>query len=277
MMKQPRQSPRIALSTRAGLTGSFPLWTEIANLTRVAGLDLDLSTWPRRFLLHAGPWPEALRHPSVRGVWLRASQLLSYAYSAETCLDAAANPGSGEKIIVVQQDAILGNGAPESVVKAIARWRNAYPESHAPRIALALAPTDRSGGREHLQRLQLLRYLAAEWDLDLALDLLGRVDDTWEAEAAVVKIVPRLCMLRIPYPILNPSDMTRSRMTKRVLAAAIDSGYDGIISISPPLKPWNMSRHAVLDTTTEAVMALRRQIRTRGNVTLEPPWRESMF
>ncbi|HET8523153.1 MAG TPA: hypothetical protein VFL82_07965 [Thermomicrobiales bacterium] len=276
-MKQPRQSPQIALSTRAGLTGSFPLWTEIANLTRVAGLDLDLSSRPRRFLLHAAPWPEALRHPAVRAIWLRASQLLSDGYAAETCIDAVSNPASGEKTIVVQQDAILGNGAPESVIKAVARWRNAYPESVAPRVALALAPTDRSGGREHLQRLQLIRYLAAEWDLDLALDLLGRIDETWEAEAAVVKIAPRLRVLRIPYPIVSPVDTTRNRMAKRVLTAAIDSGYDGIISIAPPLKPWNMSRHVVLDTSTEAVMALRRQIRTRGSVTLEPPWRESMF
>jgi hypothetical protein len=277
MMKQPRQSPQIALSTRAGLTGSFPLWTEIANLTRVAGLDLDLSNWPRRFLLHADPWPEAFRHPAVHGIWLRASQLLSDPNAGATCIDAASTPASGEKTIVVQQDAILGSGAPESVIKAIARWHNAYPESHSPRVALALAPTDRNGGREHLQRLQLIRYLAAEWDLDLALDLLGRIDETWEAEAAVLKIIPRLRVLRIPYPIISPIDTTRSRMTKRVLIAAIDSGYDGIISIAPPLKPWNMSRHAVLDATTEAVMALRRQIRTRGSVTLEPPWRESMF
>ena len=46
-------------------------------------------------------------------------------------------------------------------------------------------------------QLGALRHFAEEWDLGVALDLTGRLDPTWEAEAAVTRLGQRLQLLRV--------------------------------------------------------------------------------
>jgi hypothetical protein len=119
---------------------------------------------------------------------------------------------------------------------AAIQMRERLPEST--RIALATRPRNPDGGRGHLSRLSLLRSVAEEWDFDLALDLSGPVDWLWEAEAAVLRLGPRLRLIRVTCPSPALDTHIRSRLTQRTIAAAVDSAFDGVIAVVVPLPFW---------------------------------------
>ncbi|HYI24918.1 MAG TPA: hypothetical protein VD767_05865, partial [Thermomicrobiales bacterium] len=66
------------------------------------------------------------------------------------------------------------------------------------RFALGVQGARVSSGHDQLAELTALRHMAEEWDLDLALDLSGDVPHYLEAEAAVLRLLPRLTLVRIP-------------------------------------------------------------------------------
>jgi len=94
------------------------------------------------------------------------------------------------------------------------------------------------GGRAHLAQLTLLRRLAAEWEFDLAFDLAGRVDPRWEAEAAVVRLGSRLRVVRIGGAVLKGSWAPPARLAARTMTAALHSPDLLLLSLVPPLYPW---------------------------------------
>jgi len=105
-----------------------------------------------------------------------------------------------------------------------------------PRVAVGIRGADRG----HLDQLRAIRRLAEEWDLDVALDLTGSVPRDWEAEAAIMRLLPRLALVRItpvaddgPYrtPIVGRSIAARS------VAILADQGYTGPISVAAPAHP----------------------------------------
>ena len=65
----------------------------------------------------------------------------------------------------------------------------------------------------HPDRLVVLRRLAEEWDFDLALDLCGPIDPTWESEAAISKLMPRLTLVRIGPTESRPPDRATATST----------------------------------------------------------------
>jgi hypothetical protein len=124
------------------------------------------------------------------------------------------------------------------------------------RVALAVRPRNPEGGRAHLTRLSLLRNLAEEWDLDLALDLSGPVDWLWEAEAAVSRLAPRLRLLRIAHPVPTLDGHTRSRLMQRTIAACADAGFGGVIAVVCPMPIWRWRAPAALERS--ATVAVER-------------------
>jgi hypothetical protein len=87
---------------------------------------------------------------------------------------------------------------------------------------IGLPPYALRGGRPHLVQLGGVRRFAEEWDLSIALDLCGRFDPTWEAEAAIARLGERLSILRMPMSAPSRAAVGRDRVACRALHAAID-------------------------------------------------------
>lgn len=89
------------------------------------------------------------------------------------------------------------------------------------------------------------RRVAEEWDLDLALDLSGPIPPGWEAEAAVMRMLPRLTLVRLCGWLPGASaDVNESptRIAARSIAMLADQGYAGLVSIVQ-----TRNRHALDD------------------------------
>jgi hypothetical protein len=140
-------------------------------------------------------------------------------------------------------------------LNAAIRLRAMIPDSAD--VALAVRPRNADGGRSHLVRLSLLRNQAEEWDLGLALDLTGPVDWLWEAEAAVVRMMPRLRLVRLLHPLPAVDGHVRSRLTQRTIAACADNAFDGWISVVAAVPVWRWrSPDALERTVSEAAERL---------------------
>jgi hypothetical protein len=115
----------------------------------------------------------------------------------------------------------------------------------------------------HLDHVANLRRMAEEWDLDLSLDLTGPGIEEWEAEATLMRLFPRLTMVRIRP--LHTSDgalsaESSSRVAFRTIVMLADQAYSGLISIAPemadlarfipgsfpPLRPVSLTRDEIL-------------------------------
>jgi hypothetical protein len=118
------------------------------------------------------------------------------------------------------------------------------------RVAIGLTPSALRGGRSHLVQLSSVRRVAEEWDLGVALDLAGRFDPTWEAEAAISRIGRRLRLLRLTASAPSRSAVGRDRVACRALHAAIDRAENLEVAIAPsapaplPVTPRAASRAA---------------------------------
>lgn len=111
----------------------------------------------------------------------------------------------------------------------------------APRIAVGIRAIDLGSERGHLDHVLSIRHLAEEWDLDVALDLTGRVPRDWEAEAAIMRLLPRLALVRISTEMAQGSyhrPVTGQSIATRSIAILADQGYSGSISLAPMTHPF---------------------------------------
>lgn len=234
--------PRFAVSSRSTpLLGCDDL-LRVADAAGIDGVDLDLagSSLRRRFV-HG----ERLTNPGgVLSLWL------------PPCVRSTEDPPPiamavhGGTVVVDEERGSAPNG--KTQLGTAIRLRELVPGTT--RVALAIRPRNPDAGRAHLTRLSLLRNLAEEWDLDLALDLSGPVDWLWETEAAVFRLAPRLRTLRVVYPLPTLDAQTRARLTHRTIAAAIDAGYDGLIAIVCPTPVWRWRATSALERSTRAAV-----------------------
>lgn len=101
------------------------------------------------------------------------------------------------------------------------------------------------GGRPHLVQLGALRRFAEEWDLGVALDLTGRIDPTWEAEAAVTRLGQRLKVLRVRDSAASRSAVGLDRVACRALHAALDRTGPLLVAVAPArLSPFPVTPRA---------------------------------
>lgn len=151
----------------------------------------------------------------------------------------------------------LGNARQAAASPAFfTRLWSALPDNV--RMTIALRPRQLAGGRDHLTEIAALRRFAEEWDLDVALDLSGPVDPRWEAEAAILRLMPRLQVIRFGPLTRGQWHGTEPRLATRVLSCAADLGYTGRISISAGvsgLSRWRMDK--MVDATTLMVEIVR--------------------
>lgn len=119
-------------------------------------------------------------------------------------------------------------------------------------ITLALASESLLGGRSHLAQLTVLRRLAAEWEFDLALDLTGKLDTRWEAEAAILRLGARLRLLRVAGVRRGGDWHPAARLVARAVTAALQAEPGVTLSLVPALAPWQrLSARSVARAASE--------------------------
>jgi hypothetical protein len=100
------------------------------------------------------------------------------------------------------------------------------------KLLIGLSSSQLRGGRPHLVQLGALRHFAEEWDLGVALDLTGRLDPTWEAEAAVTRLGQRLHLLRVRDTTPSRNAVGLDRVACRALHAAVDRESALIVAVA---------------------------------------------
>ena len=201
-------------------------------------LDVDLrSSWMPPATIPVAPGTDVIR---IRSVWVpdridgwldakRMGRMMSF-------LTAAAGSMS-LRTIILPRSAESGAG---STMGANLRKQLDPAIQNSVRFAIGIRGSRIHRGHDQLVQLTALRHMAEEWDLDLALDLAGDVPHYLEAEAAVLRLLPRLTMVRIPTWVSRTGELsTDDPISRRVVAILADQGYAGAISIipSPPLFP----------------------------------------
>lgn len=208
---------------------------------RFFAIDLDLrSTWiaPSWTRLAADASHSMTR---VRSTWIAGviagpasrSRLLRLTTLLRGCKNEL-----GLRTIVIPRAAHLRRGS--SIGPSIREIVSDRSNTSA-RIAVGIRAIDFADDRRHLDQLVATRRLAEEWDLDIALDLTGNVSLNWEAEAAVIRLMPRLTLVRLrPWIASDGSGPSEDRqaIALRTVAMLADQGYTGSISLVPRPDPW---------------------------------------
>ncbi|MGH2560191.1 MAG: hypothetical protein ACRDJH_14105 [Thermomicrobiales bacterium] len=261
MMTQPLV---FAISTRASAWRTLDWWISTAHDAGALPLDIELTTALRRRRLGITSWRQALMRPEVASVWIRATRIGPPSLALSTEMLSPPTICTPHQTICLQHDAIADpKGDLDDAVASAARLRASLEPST--RVALAVTPINPGGGREHLVRLQALRLRAAEWDVDLALDLTGKLDETWEAEAAMLRMSKRLAVIRLGYPPPNAPGSTKWKLVRRILSAAVDVEFSGVVAIAPTVRPWRLVGSADAEREPrQSVADLRSDFRTRS-------------
>lgn len=234
--EQPRTlRPRFAVSSRSTPLLSADTLSAIASGLALTGIDIDLTgaKWRSRFVR-----PELSdTYESVTSLWLPAT--------ATDCDVVATRIGGSQRaLLVIDEETGKDPNGKRQLATAI-RLRALTPSTT--RVALAIRPRNPEGNRAHLGRAALLRHIAEEWDLDIALDLCGHIDRLWEAEAIIHRLSSKLRLVRMIYPLPRIDAHTRMRITQRTVAACVDAAYDGQIVLVCPLPIWRWRDSAALD------------------------------
>jgi hypothetical protein len=227
----PRRHPgspiAVSFSTRGAL---MPAWMtqHVAATANVHGVDVD-ATSPVGVWLAARFGAIERPHMPVRTIWLSCEGLRS-ARNRKLVERVSEQQPDGAPLVVT-----LISGA--STLRELSRAFEVISAMGSPwNMAIGLPPSTLKGGRPHLVQLGGIRRFAEEWDLTIAVDLAGRFDPTWEAEAAVARLGNRLSLLRLPASAAARSAVGRDRVACRALHAAIDRAELLDVAIAP-VKP----------------------------------------
>ncbi len=130
-------------------------------------------------------------------------------------------------------------------------------------IAIGLRSRDLEGTRDHLFALAALRRYAEEWDFQLALDVSGRIDPAWEVEAALMRLLPRLALVRLRWPLCPHAQHGPDCTTARTVATLKDLRFTGNIAIVPSVGMWQRWwGPAIAEATRVSAGALRERFAT---------------
>jgi hypothetical protein len=203
----------VSFSTRGAL---MPAWMvqHVAGMADVDGIDVDATSQLGAWLATLTGTSESPSLP-VRSIWLPVDGLRTP--RIRRLVDAAHHrqPDLPPLIVLVIPGAA-----------AMRDWARSFQQVTSSALgwslAIGLPAASLRGGRPHLVHLGGIRRYAEEWELVVALDLAGRFDPTWEAEAAVSRIGHRLRMLRLTTSAPSRAAVGRDRVACRALHAAID-------------------------------------------------------
>lgn len=132
------------------------------------------------------------------------------------------------------------------------------------RLAVGIPTADLHGGRTNLVQLRALRRFTEEWEVDVAVDVSGQLDQQWEAEAGIARLGHRLTLIRVPGDALLPVPVGRPRVAMRALHAALDPQWPLCVSVVPRVPLWSRTAPAVVARAyAEAAARLEERVRQR--------------
>lgn len=236
-------SPALLLSSGVSPVLSVASLARIAEEAGFGGLDLHLRhrQWPNLGRPIPRPAATAHGHRSIV-VWVSAGAPGPSADPwAATVREVLRLLALGpDRIVLDLTPTMVGDQSRAEIVGLVETIRRVA----GTQIAIAVALDSRSliGGRTHLAQLTLLRRLAGEWDFEIALDLTGTIDPQWEAEAAIVRLGPRLRLVRFGGASVVGRWTLDSRLSARALAAVLQRSEPIAVSLEPPLQPWQRVR-----------------------------------
>jgi hypothetical protein len=165
---------------------------------------------------------------------------------------AQAATGHGLRTIVVTPRSTSEN----TPINVLARQ---HAEAFSVRLALearAESLLDERG--PHLSRVANIRRFAEEWELDIALDLGSGDLAGWETEAALMRLFPRLTLVRIG-PMHDPDGQTAitpaASVSMRTVKMLADQAFGGLISVLPATPQptwWSWASHPALAAAVSA-------------------------
>jgi hypothetical protein len=203
----------VSFSTRGAL---MPAWMvqHVAGMADVDGIDVDATSQLGAWLATFTGTNENPYIP-IRSIWLPFDGVR--APRAKRLIDAthARQPDLPPLIVLV----LPGTGAMRDLARLFLQ-ASGFTQDWT--VAVGLSTGALRGGRPHLVQLGAIRRFAEEWELGVAVDLAGRFDPTWEAEAAISRIGSRLKLLRMTSSGPSRSAVGRDRVACRALHAAID-------------------------------------------------------
>jgi hypothetical protein len=225
----PQGRPTILFGGSVGVFGSPQRAVRLAHREGYLAVDLDMR---HGWLPPAPAATDALgrdRLVRLRSVWLPAAMngpLLTHRLDRLTTFLRLAEARLGLRQVIVAGSTSSGGGT--SLLRVVRGSVGANV-----RLAIGVR-ADRT--INSLTSTAHARRVAEEWDLDLALDLSGPIPPGWEAEAAVMRMVPRLTLVRLCGWLPGASvDVNESptRIAARSIAMLADQGYAGLVSIVP--------------------------------------------
>lgn len=164
---------------------------------------------------------------------------------------------SGESLLVVDLEDLKKTGATIQVAYRAATLLSR--RDPLGRVALGIRSAPLAGGRKHLADLTLVRRQAEEWGLSIAIDLTGRFDPLWEAEAAVARLASCLALVRVNAAVTVPGPINLDRVSRRALKAALESNPQLLVSLQPSIAWWRWcSPKAIATNWHQAAQRLRR-------------------
>jgi hypothetical protein len=214
----------VTFSTRGAV---MPAWMvqHIAAAAALDGIDVDAGTPVSLWLAGMSGNGESGGLP-VRSIWFSPAMLKSK--RCQMLLDSIAERQTSKPPLVV-----VAMSAPSTVREVTREMQPSLRSFREWPVAIGLPSIAFRGGRPHLVQLGALRRFAEEWDLAIAVDLSGRFDPTWEAEAAIARLGERLGLLRIRATASSRSAVGRDRVACRALHAAIDRDRPVDVAITP--------------------------------------------
>ncbi|MDQ3614599.1 MAG: hypothetical protein M3412_09800 [Chloroflexota bacterium] len=226
----PYRRPTMLVGSRGSACGRMSVTPDQAIEAGMYGLDLDLRrAWSAPSIDNVRLQPTA----RIKSVWLpmqyagpfseqRAGRLRDF-------LNLCATRRDLKTIVLPRNTPVRHQGI------SLGRMAQQLADWYGLRIAVSI-PADhliqQSGS--HLERVANMRRIAEEWDLDMALDLTASGIDQWEAEAALMRLFPRLTLVRLR-PWLDgdgmPLSASPARICMRSASMLADQAYSGAISI----------------------------------------------
>ena len=252
-MTFPAHAAQFSLSTRTSPLLPLSVLARIASEAGLGAVDLDLTGRPSpggaRRWLQEKPRPEV----RVASVWVPRPGVWT-GWSHRRCNDVAiALTRSAEaRVLVVDLPTGVETRLNRSrVIEMVESMRQLLDPPT--RIALGLRSRQLVGGRIHLVQMTALRRMAEEWDFGIALDLVGDLDQRWEAEAAVTRLGRRLWLIRLCCSAGSDSSAWR-RPSARALAAVLDAGRLPMLALVPTVARWQtvLPRALVTACTSDA-------------------------
>lgn len=223
----PRRVPGSSLTISLSTNGTLmPGWMaqHVAATAGIGGIDLDTSTIAGRWF--AARTSATEQYVPVRSIWVpRADFQTSRSRRIIESVQERQQDRPALVVVTLPTSATL-----RSIAGELDAVRSAWADGP---VALGLASGALRGGRPHLVQLGTLRHFAEEWDLAIALDLAGKFDPTWEAEAAIARVGGRLRLLRLRTSAPSRAAVGRDRVACRALHATVDRGHEVDIAICP--------------------------------------------